>query len=260
VVALRRLGGRLAGRRSSGTVITLQYVYALQRAAELERALGIRSEADRDSALADAVIAAVRREAWNPDRGLFQDVPGLERYSQQANVMALLVDAQPTSDKRAVMEKVLSDTTLTQATYYFSFYLLEALAAAGLGDRYIEKLEPWRGMLAMGLTTTPERPEPTRSDSHAWSAHPNYGLLATVVGVRPAAPGFSRIRIAPHLGSLRQAAGSIPHPDGRIDVALVRNGENGLTATVTLPAGITGVFEWRGALRELQDGMQVFEF
>ena len=37
-------------------------------------------------------------------------------------------------------------------------------------------------MLDLGLTTVPEKPEPTRSDSHAWSAHPNYGLLATVLG------------------------------------------------------------------------------
>ena len=64
--------------------------------------------------------------------------------------------------------------------------------------RYVERLEPWRGMLAMGLTTVPETPEPTRSDSHAWSAHPNYGLLATVLGVRPAEPGFRSVRIAPH--------------------------------------------------------------
>jgi len=61
----------------------------------------------------------------------------------------------------------------------------------------------------------------------------------------------SRIRIAPHLGSLRRVEGSIPHPDGAIDVALVRRGENGLTATVTLPAAATGVFEWRGVRREL---------
>jgi hypothetical protein len=55
----------------------------------------------------------------------------------------------------------------------------------------------WRGMLDLGLTTVAETPEPTRSDSHAWSAHPNYGLLATVLGVRPAKPGFKRVRIAP---------------------------------------------------------------
>ena len=51
------------------------------------------------------------------------------------------------------MERVLADATLTQSTYYYSFYVLEALRKAGLGDRYIEQLAPWRAMLAMGLTT-----------------------------------------------------------------------------------------------------------
>ena len=84
------------------------------------------------------------------------------------------------------MERVLSDTTLAQATYYFGFYVFEALRESGLSDRYVERLAPWRQMLALGLTSTPENPEPTRSDTHAWAAHPNYGLLATVLGVRPA--------------------------------------------------------------------------
>jgi hypothetical protein len=110
------------------------------------------------------------------------------------------------------------------------------------------------------LTTTPERPEPTRSDSHAWSAHPNYGLLATVLGIRPAAPGFRRVRVAPHLGPLRHAEGRVPHPDGHIDVELVRHGTDGLTATVTLPAGLSGVFEWHGERMPLQGGRQVLEF
>jgi hypothetical protein len=248
------------GREGRSTVISLQYVYALRRAAEIERVLGSATEAARDDALADSLVAAVRRQAWDPGRGLFRDLPDGQRYSQQANTMALLVDAEPEGQGPALMERILSDTTLTRATYYFGFYLLEALERVGLGDRYVEQLEPWRAMLAMGLTTTPERPEPTRSDSHAWSAHPSYGLLATVVGVRPAAPGFRRVLIAPHLGTLSRASGSVPHPSGSIDVELVRRGESGLSATVTLPPGLGGVFEWGGRRRELGSGRQTVEF
>jgi hypothetical protein len=177
-------------------------------------------------------------------------------YSQHANTMALLVDAGPANEARELMQRILSDTTLTQATYYFGFYVLEALARVGLGDRYLERLAPWRSMLALGLTTTPEQPEPTRSDSHAWSAHPNFGLLATVLGVRPAAPGFREVRIAPHLGPLGRAAGRLPHPDGDIAVELVRGDERSLTATVTLPPGLEGVFEWMGSQIPLTGGRQ----
>ncbi|NJK96175.1 MAG: hypothetical protein HC905_15805 [Bacteroidales bacterium] len=69
---------------------------------------------------------------------------------------------------------------------------------AGLGDKYIEMLTPWRKMIAMGLTTFAENPEPTRSDCHAWSASPNYDLLATVLGVEPGSPGFKSVTINPH--------------------------------------------------------------
>jgi hypothetical protein len=248
------------GRDGHSTVITLQYVYALQRAAEIEQALGLATEADRYRALADSINAAARRLAWDTERGVFRDVPDQQLYSQQTNTMALLVDAYPTGQQGELMQRILTDTTMTQATYYFGYYLLEALNRAGFGDRYIEQLEPWRNMLAMGLTTTPERPEPTRSDSHAWSAHPNYGLLATVLGIRPAEPGFRVVHIAPKLGSLRHAEGRVPHPYGNIDVELVRNGESGLTATVTLPPGLGGLFEWHGKQERLQGGRQTVEF
>jgi alpha-L-rhamnosidase len=248
------------GGDGHSTIITLQYVYALERAAEIERALGLAVEANRYRALANSAKAAVRWLAWDSERGLFRDTPDQRVYSQQTNTMAILVDAVPEAQQSELMQKILSDSTLTQATYYFGYYVLEALARAGLGDRYVEQLEPWRAMLALGLTTTPERPEPTRSDSHAWSAHPNYGLLATVLGVRPATPGFRTVRIAPHLGSLRHAEGRVPHPYGNIDVELVRTGDDGLTATVTLPAGLTGVFQWNGEQKPLQGGRQTLEF
>jgi alpha-L-rhamnosidase len=253
------LGVPPQGRDGHSTMITLQYVYALDRAAALEDELGSRAEAERDRRLAESLRAAARSRAWDAGRGLFRDAPDAALYSQQTNIMAVLADAVPASEQRGVMERVLSDATLTQASYYYSFYLFEALLKAGLGDRYIERLEPWRGMLAMGLTTVPETPEPTRSDSHAWSAHPNYGLLATVLGVRPAEPGFRSVRIAPHLGPLKRAGGRIPHPLGDIDVSVTRTGESGARVAVTLPPGLAGVFDWGGREVRLRAGAQEFE-
>jgi alpha-L-rhamnosidase len=154
---------------------------------------------------------------------------------------------------------VLSNATLTQSTYYFSYYQLEALRKAGLGDRYVDQLAPWRGMLDLGLTTVPETPEPTRSDSHAWSAHPSYGLLATVLGVRPAEPGFKSVRIEPHLGALQRVDGRVPHPRGEIVVRLAMN-KGGLRGEVTLPEGLKGVLEWRGKEIALRPGRQDVSF
>jgi hypothetical protein len=240
--------------------ISLLYVYALQRAAELEEGVGVRGAAADYRARAEAVRAAVRARAWDSKRGLFRDAPDTSAYSQQTNVLAILADAVPASAQRALMERVLADTTLTQASYYFTFYVLEALRKAGLGDRYIDRLAPWQAMLKLGLTSAPENPEPTRSDTHAWSAHPNYGLLATVLGVRPSSPGFRTVRIAPALGPLRRAEGRVPHPLGDIYVKLVREGQRGLRAEITLPHGLSGTLQWQGQRRQLHEGRQITRF
>ncbi|HJQ21735.1 MAG TPA: alpha-L-rhamnosidase C-terminal domain-containing protein [Gemmatimonadaceae bacterium] len=236
--------------------ISLLYAYALQRAAALERDLGSPAVSREYRSRSDSVIAAARAQGWSATRGLYRDAVGREAFSQQTNVLAILANAIPDAQQREVMEHVLSDTTLVRATYYFSFYVFEALQKAGLGDRYVEQLSPWREMLRLGLTSTPENPEPTRSDSHAWAAHPNYGLLATVLGVRPAAAGFKSVRIAPALGPLRRAEGRVPTPSGDVEVRFERIGVHGLRAEITLPGTMRGAIEWAGRVRELRPGRQ----
>jgi hypothetical protein len=238
------------------TAVTLLYAYALDRAAQLEEASGSRDIATRYRARLASIRGAVRRTAWDASRGLFRDSPDSALYSQQTNVLAVLAGAVPPAERRALMERVLSDSSLVRASYYFDFYLLEALREAGLGERYVEQLAPWRAMLAAGFTTTPESRGESRSDSHAWSAHPNFGLLATVLGVRPASPGFRTVLVAPHLGPLARAEGRVPHPRGEIEVRLTRTGASGVRAVVTLPVGVSGSFEWRGRRVPLRSGRQ----
>ena len=111
-------------------------------------------------------------------------------------------------------------------------------------------------MLDLGLTTFAEKPDPTRSDCHAWSASPNYDLLATVAGIRPAAPGFSKISIAPNFGNLKQINAKMPHPQGEIEVNLSRNGED-VSGSITIPEKTSGVFQWRGGELTLNPGQNL---
>jgi alpha-L-rhamnosidase len=244
-----------ANEGHSGTISFL-YAYALQHAAQLEEDVGVPGMGRAYRARADSVIRATRARTWDAGRRLFRDSPESPAFSQHTNVLALLTDAVAAPERRGLLERVLSDTSLAPATYYFGFYVFEALRVAGLADRYIELLAPWRTMLALGLTSTPESPEPTRSDTHAWAAHPNYGLLATVLGVRPASPGFRTVRIAPSLGPLKHAEGKISHPLGDIDVAFDRVGTSGIRGVVTLPPGLTGTFAWAGKQTPLRTGRQ----
>lgn len=244
----------------NSTSYTFHFAYTLRRAAELEEALGQPAEGLRYRALADRLVAAARARAWDEGRGLFADSPEKKSFSQQTNALAILAEAAPPEERAPLMKRVLTDKSLIQASYYFRFYVDEALREAGLADRYLERLEPWREMLRLGLTTTAETPEPTRSDSHAWSAHPNYHLLATVLGIRPAAPGFARVEIAPALGPMRRASGKMPHPKGSIEIRLERKGEGRLAGEVTLPPGLHGDFRWDGRTVPLRPGTQRVSF
>jgi hypothetical protein len=237
------------------TPITLLYAYALQRAAELEEDVGAPMAHDYHRRALHAV-AAVRAHAWDAKRQLFRDAPEGAGFSQQTNALAVLAHAAPPRTSRALMRRVLTDSTLTRATYYFSFYLFEAMREAGLGDELIPELAPWRAMLRLGLTSTPENPEPTRSDSHAWAAHPNYELLATVLGVRPGSAGFRTVRIEPAMGTFQRVEGRVPHPAGDIEVTLIKTTDGGVHATITLPDPLTGEFVWAGHRAPLHGGRQ----
>ncbi|HLI34066.1 MAG TPA: alpha-L-rhamnosidase C-terminal domain-containing protein, partial [Terriglobia bacterium] len=241
------------------SILSLQFAAALREAADLESAFGSVAEAAHDRKLAARITQEVYKTCWDSARGLLADTPAHRHFSQHANIFGVLTDAIPVADQHRVMETVLKDATLTQCSYYFRFYLFRAMKKAGLGDEYISQLGPWRHMLDLGLTTFAETPEPTRSDCHAWSAHPDFDLLATVAGIEPAAPGFRKVAIHPHLGPLTWLKATLPHPLGDIVVSYRKQG-NGLVADITLPAGLKGRFYWNGQQRALHEGAQHLVF
>ncbi len=251
--------------------LSLQLALALREAADVEAALGEPERAARHRERADAIVATVRRLAWDGERGLVADTPAKHRFSQQANILALLAGAAPAGQEKAVLDRLLAMPRpsiktvgatgpggVALASVYFRFYLARALEKLGEGERYLPELEPWREMLDVGLSTFAEIPDAAvRSDCHAWSAHPDYDLLRTVAGLKPGSPGFRTVRVEPHLGTLDHLEARMPHPSGPISVAYRRDGK-ALEAKVTLPPGLTGEFAWRGLVRALRPGEQSF--
>lgn len=239
------------------SILTLEFAAALQEQADLESSFGSATRAAEDRALAARITRAVYRSCWDAGKGLLADTPARQHFSQHATILGVLTDAIPVSEQHAAMQRVLSDASLTQCSYYFRFYLFKALNKAGLGDDIVSQLDPWRKMLALGLTTFAEKPEPTRSDCHAWSAHPDFDLLAQVAGIQPAEPGFEKVNIRPHLGPLKRLSASIPIPQGEVSVSYRITGSR-FSADVTLPAGIQGSFYWKGHRYALHGGAQHF--
>ena len=207
-------------------------------------------------AMAESLKQATLSLCWDEERNLFADTPEKKAFSQHANIMAVLTDLIPPEKQAAFIQRVADDKSLTQCTFYFRYYLIRAMKKAGLADQYVAQLQPWRDMLSMGLTTFAERPEPTRSDCHAWSASPNYDFLATICGIEPSKPGFQSVRIAPALGPLTWAKGTMPHPQGQIQVYFQRKDTTGIEAEITLPGTLTGTFLWNKQAVALHSGRQ----
>jgi hypothetical protein len=238
--------------RDESCTTTLEYLGALGEAADLEKALGDPLFAARYQSRTAHVRAGLLSKCWNVSRGLIADNPDQKNFSQQSNILGVLYDVVPRRKQNEVLRRMLainpgdvpSDGVLS-ASYYFRFYLARALDHAGMADEYLDSISPWRKLLALHFTTWPEIPGNTRSDSHAWTAHPMYDLLTLVAGVQPASPGFESVRIEPHLGTLPSLTAQYPHPKGLILLQYTRT-SRGLEADITLPNGLSGQFCVRG--------------
>ncbi|HRE80660.1 MAG TPA: alpha-L-rhamnosidase C-terminal domain-containing protein [Opitutaceae bacterium] len=94
-------------------------------------------------------------------------------------------------------------------------------------------------MVAHGLTTWPERADPSRSDCHGWSAWMVYDFFAAVLGVTAGAPGWKHIRISPQISATEFAAGAFDCPTGRISVEWTKDVSGGTVGLqLTTPPGI----------------------
>ncbi|MDZ7637899.1 MAG: alpha-L-rhamnosidase C-terminal domain-containing protein [Bryobacterales bacterium] len=241
------------GGTGNSASLDLQLLLALDWAAEIEDTLGSKAMAAEYRDRAATLRSAIRALYWDGARGLFADTPAKNSFSQQANSMAILAGLAEGEQAGRLFDALWAEEGLTKSTVYFRFYTHAAARAAGRGDRFLSFLDLWRDMLRVGLSTWAEMPEPSRSDCHAWGSSPNFELFRTMLGVSSAAPGFRKVRVAPHLGPLGDLEGSLPHPRGEVRVSLKKQGA-GLAASVDLPQGVDGVFVWKGKERALRGG------
>ncbi len=150
---------------------------------------------------------------------------------------------------------MLADTSLAPASIYFKYYLHQALTKAGLGNDYLSWLDKWRENMDLGLTTWAETSDAStsRSDCHAWGSSPNIEFFRIILGIDSDAAGFSKIRITPHLGTIEDISGEMPHPNGKIAVSYkVKQGA--MQAEIDLPEKTSGTFVWKGKNLALKAG------
>ncbi len=239
-------------REGDSSIVNLHWVLCLQAAAQIENVQGDPVMASRYDRMAKASMDAVLKRYWDAQRGLLLDTVNCELLSEHAQFFALLTGLLD-EEKTHLCLKALREENLVRATIYGSFYLLDALYLHGRDQELHQRLAFWRSLPDQGFTATPEAPEPSRSDAHAWGAHPMWHSAASIAGIRPVAPGFRHVRIAPCPGEIKTISCHVVHPRGRVEATMDFSGEN-LQGVIVLPDETTGEFLWRGKHLELDPG------
>jgi hypothetical protein len=247
------------GEDGCSAMLDLQLLWAYQLAADMENKIGMPSYALLYKQYADQLISTIRKKYWFQERHLFADRSEKDLFSQHTNSLAILTGLVKGADATAISKRMLTDATITKATIYFKYYLHQALIKAGMGEHYLNWLDLWRENIKMGMTTWAEMSDvnASRSDCHAWGSSPNIEFFRTVLGIDTDAPGFVKVKIEPHLGSLKNISGAIPHPMGTVAVRY-EFANNKWVAVIELPAKVDGRFVWRGKTYALKGGRNAF--
>ena len=253
----------------------------LRESAQLARMTGRADEAERYSAAACRMAAALDEHMVDPESGTVRSTPpgGWARHQsgQYDNGLMLWSGIPDRARGREIARRTFHPETSRIRAPFHGLFVTEGLFAYGEDICAVDFIRRyWGGMLERGATTFwddfsldwPPGVLPNRQTSlcHGWAAGPTYSLPAHVLGVRPAVepggPGFRRVLIEPRPADLEWAAGTVPTPHGPVSVSWQRSAERfrleadvppGSTARVSLPR--VGAAAHQGWLRKRTTGL-----
>jgi|GEM_PF-1143933 len=214
-------------RRGINTPLNCFFIQALDAQANVLGQLGQNKRARSLKLEAERVRTAAGTLFYRPAEGAYADGyfegKPLERISQQANSLAVISGVCPPDWAPLVLDRVLHprDRRLCRCATYFWTYLADALCMSGMHSRMLkEVVQLWNEMAEKGATAWWETFLGDELDSlcHIWSCVPGYLLLAEILGIKPAEPGFSRVVVSPRFDLVRRAAGSVSLPRQTVSV------------------------------------------
>ena len=275
----------VSGRSS---ILTALWARGLNEFAELADAVGNSGSAKWARALYGSAAEGFE-DFWDPNRGLYADhiLDGQRQLaaSQVAQATAIISGLAPkerwsplvdlmTDPKRLVVRSWVGSATggydherfaeqmrgtppidwdpereMVIAEPFFSYAVHDAVARAGRAELLIDLVRRWEEFLVDGYDTFGEC-WGWGTPVHGWSSTPTRDLVWYVLGITPAEPGYRRVRVAPRLGRLREAAGAVPTPHGLVEVRIT-----GSEAEIDSPVPALVVHE-NGTETELAAGQQ----
>ena len=241
----------------NSAVVSLHYAHALDNAAKLFKEIGELDTSRKYEKRAAEIKEAVYTLCFDTERKLFAERPDKTVYDQHTNIMAILTNTIDESLQRELLKNILTEKDLLQATYYYRYYLFEAIKKVNAPELFALAQKPWETMIDNNMTTTLERFEskekPTRSEVHPWSASPAYFYFNYLAGIQSVKNNFEEMRIAPVFGELEAMEGLLPTTKGNILFDLTTSEET-LSAEIILPEEMNGQLVWKGNRISLKQG------
>ena len=109
------------------------------------------------------------------------------------------------------------EAEVVSAEPFMSYVVRDAVALAGRAGMLPELYRRWSQFFVDGYDTIGEC-WGWGTHVHGWSCTPTKDMVFYTLGVTPAEPGYTAVRIAPRLGPLAWAEGTVPTPHGLIRV------------------------------------------
>jgi alpha-L-rhamnosidase len=224
----------VVGRCPEGPAVyaTAYFFRCVRLLTAIAAALGRASDARAHAALARSIWRAFNAEFAADDAYHGDPAAG---YRQAPNAVALDLGLVPPGRRDAVLRRLVADIERRgrhlDTGAFGTKHLLPALTRAGHLD------------LAYDVVTAPDHPsyahwmadggatlweawdDDSRSLNHHYFSSVDRWFYETLLGVAPAAPGYQRIRIAPHMPEkVSWARGRIGTPYGDIEIAWQQDG------------------------------------
>ena len=233
---------------SLNTVVNSFYIRCLRIMSILGKELGRDSDSSHFSEIEKTARTSFQAAFFDSQVGLYLDGATNNHHSLHANLFPLAFDLTPEASRKGIATWLV--TRGMRCSVYAAQYFLEGLFETGFDREALDLItapgdRSWRHMVNSGTTITWEawdqKYKPNQDWNHAWGAAPANLLPRYVLGIRPLVPGWKKVSIAPHIGSLTFARGTVPTPNGPIHIDWKRS--KTFILTLKLPRGLSSAVE-----------------
>lgn len=222
-----------------GVLTNCWYYLALKAERAFAIQLGKTADVERIDRMMRDLAGNFDKRYWTGRAYRSPDYEG--QTDDRAQAMAV-VSGLASKDKYPALLKVLREEE--HASPYMEKYVLEALFRMEEPDEAFDRMRRrYKKMLSYDEYTTLFEGWGIGAEgfgggttNHAWSGGPLTLLSQKVCGIEPTSPGFHSFRVAPMMGSLREASATVDTRYGLIQVSLEKKGDR-IGMVLVVPEG-----------------------